>query len=193
MSFDITNTKDRNLFAKVLDERINLYGLSISYMRVDRDAEKDSLYLDDTKPLISARYDMKVHGTTMDEISILTRFGIEDVDETEVILSKNYFEETVGDDERPNEGDFIKFNYSGRLFQIADVKDDEGVFLEYKFAYKLLLQPADISGEEVTPNIGIEDYEDEDPLFNDGTSHIVSAADFIIEKPGDIDPFGDWE
>ena len=24
MSFDITNTKDRNLFAKVLDERINL-------------------------------------------------------------------------------------------------------------------------------------------------------------------------
>ncbi len=191
--WDITNQKDRNLFSRVLDERIEKFGLQISYWRVDRDDTKDSLYNEDTKPLISAKYDMKVFGNTFEETSILSRFGLENTEEIEVQLSKNYFEEVLGADEVPYEGDFVYVSYNSRMFQIADVKDSEIVFLENEFGYKLLLKPADISGEEVTENIGVDDYESALSEIDDSDLIETLDDDIVVTKTGDSSPYGDWE
>jgi len=102
------------------------------------------------------------------------------------------FEEVAGDDEAPHEGDFIFLKYSERIMQIAEVKDDANIFLENKFSYKLILRAADITGEEVTPNIGIDDLEDFAPDLDD-TEIISDAADaIVVEKPDDLSPFGEW-
>ena len=194
MAFSLTSDKDRNLYAKLTAESIKIFGLNVEYWRVDRDQNKDTLYGEDTKPLISAKYDMKMYGEVIEENWMLTRFGIETNDDMELVIDRDTFEEYLGDNEVPNSGDFVYVSYLDRIFIISDVKDDEeNVFLQNKFVWKLMLSSADLDGEEVTPDIGIDDYEDEDPVVNDATSHAVSAADFIRDKIGDTNPFGEWD
>jgi len=193
MSFNFTHQGTRNLYSKALKEQIEIFGLDCEYWRVDRDESKDELYNEDTKPLISAKYDIKLSATVLEETYMLSRFGIEQDDELEAICSKEQFEEIVGDDEKPNEGDYIYIKYTERIMQIADVKDDNNIFHENKFSYKLMLRPADISGEEVTENIGIEDWEIEESEIDDSNLIETLDNDIVIEKDDDSSPYSSWE
>lgn len=192
--FNFTNAKDRLLYQKVLKEEISIFGIDVEYWRVIRDSTKDDLYNEDTKPLISAKYSMKMYGKILEETYMLSRFGIESIDEMEVTIDRDMFEDTLGDDEVPYEGDYVYISYMDRIFQISDVKDsDEHVFLQDKFAYKLMLRPADIAGEEVTENIGIDDYEASLPDIDDSDLIDTLDDDVVVTKTDDTSPFGSWE
>ena len=190
--WDFSNTKDRSVFEKALQESIEIFGVNIEYWRVSRNAAKDPLYNEDSRPLITDKWDLKAKGSTFDETYTLSRFGIESQDEYIFLISKTSFEEVAGDGEVPYEGDYIYLNYQDRIFQIADVKDDKSVFLQNKFAYELTVRPADISGEETTANIGIDDFEDIVSDIDDSAT--IEALDdaIVTTKADDSDPFGDW-
>lgn len=194
MAFDLTSSKDRNLYAKLTAESIQIYGLNVSYWRVERDQNMDTLYAEDQSPNIFAKCDLKMYGELIEESWMLTRFGIETNDDFELTIDRDTFEEYLGDGEVPNSGDFIYINYLERIFIISDVKDDEeNVFLQNKFTWKLMLSAADLDGETSTPDIGVDDYSETEPVVNDATSDVVSGADFIIDKVSDSNPFGSWD
>lgn len=189
--FNFTNNKDRALFEKALEESISIFGISLEYWRVDRDATKDELYNEDTKPKIIQKYNLKAHGSTFDETFTLSRFGIESPDEYLFLISKTAFEQEAGDDEAPHEGDYIFLEFQDRIFQIAEVRDDKSVFLQNKFAYELTVRPADLDGTTTEPNIGVDDLSILEGI--DDTENIDTASEeIIVTKTEDLDPFGEW-
>ena len=67
MAFDATNTLDKTFFEGVLQESIKIFGISVEYWQTDYNQNKDRIFSDDTKPLIIAKYPMKVMGEIIQE------------------------------------------------------------------------------------------------------------------------------
>ena len=95
MAFDFNNNQDRAVFEKALAESVNIYGIAVQYLVVDFDEEKDELYSEDTKPLITAKYDMQMYGELIQEDFLLSRFGLQSDDSIELTIPKSTFEETA--------------------------------------------------------------------------------------------------
>lgn len=193
MPFNFTNNSDRALFEEVFKEAVDIFGIDIEYWVVEFDETKEELYAEDSKPLITEKYDMKAYGEYIQEEFLLTKFGLQSSDIFEIVLSKTKFEETVGDNAEPKSGDRVYVNYMDRIFTVAEAKEEDNIYLQRKYSWKLVLNPTDFNGTEVTENIGVPDYEEESPLFDDNDLIDELDDDVVVEKEGDTNPWGDFE
>jgi hypothetical protein len=194
MSFNFTNTPDRAVYENTLAESIEIFGISIEYLVVEYDETKEKLYAEDSKPHTTARYLMKAQAEYLgSEDFMLTKFGLQSSDQMELVISKSKFEEIVGDGAEPKSGDRVYITYQDRYYTVADAKEESNIFLQRKFSWMLILNPTDLIGAEVTPNIGVPDYEDEEDIFNDNDLIDELDDDIVVEKTDDVNPFGDWE
>lgn len=193
MSFNFSNNQDRAVFEKALAETVDIYGIDIQYLVVTFDHDKDPLYNEDTKPLVSAKYNMKAYGELIQEDFLLSRFGLQSEDSIELSLSKAKFEEIVGEDTYPKSGDKVIINYmNNRIFTVAEAKEEDNVFLQKKFGWRLILQAADLVGEEVTPDIGVDDIELEPPVFDDNDLIESLDDDVVVNDPEEESPWGEF-
>ena len=192
--WNFTSNNDRALYENTLAESISIFGLDIEYCIVNFDENKDKLYAEDSKPTITARYLMKAQSEYIqDESYMLTKFGIQTTDTMELIVSKSTFIEIVGEDSFPKSGDRVRIVYLDRWFTVASAKEDDNVFLQQKFSWKLELNPLDLIGAEVTPDIGIPDFEEMDGVFDDNDLIDSLVDGVIIEEEDDKSPWGTWE
>lgn len=193
MAFNFSNNPDRALFEEVFKEAIDIYGIDIEYWVVEFNTEKDKLYAEDTKALVTEKYNMKAYGTYIDEQFILSKFGIQSSDIFEIVLSKSKFEEIVGDGASPKSGDKCYVNYMDRIFTVTETQEEENIYLQEKFSWKLVLNPSDYDGMEVTPNIGVPDMEAEDAVFDDNSIIDELEENIVVDKENDSNPWGDYE
>lgn len=193
MSFNFTNSPDRALYEQTLSESIDIFGIDIEYWVVEFDDNKDNLYREDTKPIITERHIMKAQAEYLvTEDFLLTKFGLQSNDIFEIIISKSKFEEIVGEGAEPKSGDKVKILYHDRIFTVAEAKEEDNIFLQQKFSWKLILNPANHDGIEVTDEIGVPNIEIEEPLFDDTDLIEALDDDIVVEKDGDVSPFGEW-
>ena len=194
MPFDFTSTNDRAVFENTLSEAIDIFGIDIEYWVVEFDETKEELYAEDSKPLITEKYSMKASAEYLaSEDFMLTKFGLQSTDTMELVIPKSKFEEIVGDGAEPKSGDRIKVIYQDRIYTVAEAKEESNIFLQKKFSWLLILNPTDFNGTEVTPNIGVPDYEDEPPIFDDNDLIDELDDDIVVEKTDDVNPWGDFE
>ena len=194
MPFDFTSTNDRAVFENTLSEAIDIFGIDIEYWVVEFDETKEELYAEDSKPIITEKYSMKASAEYLaSEDFMLTKFGLQSTDTMELVIPKSKFEEIVGDGAEPKSGDRIKVIYQDRIYTVAEAKEESNIFLQKKFSWLLILNPTDFIGAEVTPNIGVPDYEEEPPLFDDNDLIDELDDDVVVEKTGDTSPWGDFE
>lgn len=194
MSFNFTNNPDRSVYENTLAESIEIFGISIEYLMVEYDETKEKLYAEDSKPIITEKYLMKAQAEYLgSEDFMLTKFGLQSTDNMELTISKSKFEEIVGDGAEPKSGDRVKVIYQDRIYTVAEAKEESNIFLQKKFSWLLILNPTDFIGAEVTPNIGVPDYEEEPPLFDDNDLIDELGDDIVVEKTDDASPWGDFE
>jgi len=192
--FDFENNPDRTLFEGIVNESINIYGLSTIYYIVNFDESKDRILSEDSKPVISAEYPMKFYAEVIQEDWVLTRFGFNSEDLIRLHIGKKEFEDTVGVGSTPKIGDYITIKYmNSRLFVITDIDEEDNVFLQKKFVWNITLKPADISGEELGPAITtLPDYENTKDDTNDNSTITDAISGIVVEKEDDQDIFGGW-
>ena len=197
MAFDATNTLDKTFFEGVLQESIKIFGISVEYWQTDYNQNKDRIFSDDTKPLIIAKYPMKVMGEIIQEDWLLTRFGLGSNDFVNLQIDKKEFAEIVGKDAIPKSGDYLWIQYMNRLFIITDVDQEEAVFLQQKFSYTLRCKAADISGEEISTTISSDitsaNYEITIDNSNDNDYITQALSGVVKEKSNDRSIFGDYD
>lgn len=193
MPFNFTNSPDRALFEEVFKEAIDIYGIEIEYWIVEFDEAKDRLYAEDTKANITENYDMMAYGEYINEEFLLTKFGIQSSDIFEIVLSKSKFEEIAGDGAEPKSGDRVYVKYMDRIFTVTEAKEEDNIYLQKKFSWKLVLNPSNLDGMEVTDNIGVPDIEIEEAVFDDNSLIDELDDDVVVEKTDDVSPWSDWD
>lgn len=189
-----TNKNDQALFAKIVQEAIQLYGINIKYYVTSFNTSKKPIFAEDTKPKIIGEYKLKAYGEVIEEDWLLTRFGLGSNDILLLHIDIKEFTESVGDFE-PKSGDYIWVDYMSRLFVITDIrKKESNIFLQKKFVYNIHMKAADISGEEILSDITtLTNYENLQDNINDNSSITIATSGTIVEKIGDRSIFGDWE
>lgn len=197
MGFDFTNTNERACFEDQFEEAISVFGIDISYWIVEHDNEKEELYAEDCTPIVTEKHDMKAYGDLIQEDFILTKYGLDSSDQIDLTISKKKFVELVGIGTYPKAGDMVYINYMDRIFLVTEAKEEDNIFLQKKFGWKLLLTAADYSGTANSPTLSgddaLPDMEAEPPVFDDNDLIDLLDAEVVVEKIGDTSPWGDFD
>lgn len=193
MPFDFTNSSDRSFFESVVNEAIKVFGLNIIYYTTTFNQNKEPIYGEDSKPLISGEYKIKAYSESIQEDWILTRFGLGSNDLMVIHIDVKEFEFAVGDFE-PKPGDYVWVDYMSRLFIVTDVDKEDNIFLQKKFVYNIKMKSADISGEEIGVGLTtITNYETISDNQNDNTAISQAASAVVKTKLNDSSIFGAFE
>jgi len=193
----VNNTKDKDLYERLGQEQVQLYGTDLEYWTISRDTTKDTLYADDTLPIITGKYNIKGYGQPITEYFTLSKFGFQSPDVIEFMISKKEFHEVLGDNVEPLWGDLIYIPFMQRTFVIANIHHEENVFLWEKMSYKFILNAAD--KDAIVDNTGL----DNDAInawtasgtdtLEDTFTVTTCASDIVVSKPDDQNVFGEWE
>ena len=132
MPFDATNNYDKNLFASYAQEAIKIHGIDLIYLTVQFNDNKEPIYGEDTKPLITGRYKIRGYAELIEEDIILRRFGFGSDDTMRIQIDVKEFNEVLNNTV-PKAGDFIWIEYMKRLFVVTNVDAESAIFLQKKF------------------------------------------------------------
>lgn len=192
MPFDATNNYDKNLFASYAQEAIKIHGIDLIYLTVQFNDNKEPIYGEDTKPLITGRYKIRGYAELIEEDIILRRFGFGSDDTMRIQIDVKEFNEVLNNTV-PKAGDFIWIEYMKRLFVVTNVDAESAIFLQKKFIYDIDTKAADISGEELMAGVNFENYETIQDVQNDNSALISAISGVVINKTNDRSIFGDYD
>ena len=189
--FQQGSRSEQNLVQDLINEQLRMYGVEVHYIPRKYLTEKTIIReviqskFDDAYPIEA--YVDNFDGYN-DNTTILSKFGIQQQQELNLIISKERFEtyispllkneENVKLSTRPKEGDLIYFPLGDRLFEIKFVEHEKPFYqLQKNYVYELRCELFRY-GDEVI-DTGIEDIDDlltggeSDGLTEDGISTII--------------------
>jgi len=189
--FQQGSRSEQNLVQDLINEQLRMYGVEVHYIPRKYLTEKAIIReviqskFDDAYPIEA--YVDNFDGYN-DNTTILSKFGIQQQQELNLIISKERFEtyispllkneENVKLSTRPKEGDLIYFPLGDRLFEIKFVEHEKPFYqLQKNYVYELRCELFRY-GDEVI-DTGIEDIDDiltggeSDGLTEDGLSTII--------------------
>jgi len=185
---------EQNLIQDLINEQLRMYGVEVHYLPRKYLTEKTIIReviqskFDDAYPIEA--YIDNFEGYN-DNTTILSKFGIQQEQELNLVISKERFEnyisplikneENVKLSTRPKEGDLIYFPLGDRLFEIKFVEHEKPFYqLQKNYVYELRCELFRY-GDEVI-DTGIEDIDDiltggeSDGLNEDGISTIIGST-----------------
>ncbi len=185
---------EQNLIQDLINEQLRMYGVEVHYLPRKYLTENTIIReviqskFDDAYPIEA--YIDNFEGYN-DNTTILSKFGIQQEQELNLVISKERFEnyisplmkneENVKLSTRPKEGDLIYFPLGDRLFEIKFVEHEKPFYqLQKNYVYELRCELFRY-GDEVI-DTGIEDIDDiltggeSDGLNEDGISTIIGST-----------------
>ena len=182
---------EQNLIQDLINEQLRMYGVEVHYIPRKYLTEKTII-----KEVIQSKFDdaypieayIDNFDGYNDNTTILSKFGIQQQQELNLIISKERFEtyisplmrneENIKLSTRPKEGDLIYFPLGDRLFEIKFVEHEKPFYqLQKNYVYELRCELFRY-GDEVI-DTGIEEIDDvltggeSDGLTEDGISTII--------------------
>lgn len=142
---------EQNLVQDLINEQLKMYGIDVYYMP-RQFIKKNSIIKEVVKSEFNNAYPLEAYLETYDgyggQGTILSKFGIEEVDDITLIISRDRYEtyikpliENLEDAElgdRPKEGDLIYFPLGDRLFEIKYVEHEKPFYqLNKNYVYEL--------------------------------------------------------
>ena len=147
-----TQQPEQRLIEDLTIEAIKMYGHDVIYMPRET-LERDDIFGEDIRSLFSDNYMIEMYIETVDGFTggpaVLAKFGMQLVDQAELVVSKKRFEETIWDKVRPMEGDLIWLPMSNSIFEINFVEHENPFYQLGKLhSYKLTVELFTHSHEE---------------------------------------------
>lgn len=183
------SSSEQGLIQDLINEQIRMYGVEVYYIPRKYITEKTVIKeviqskFDNAYPLEAYVNSYEGYGGTG---TILSKFGIQDLDDLSLIISRERFETYISPliknltdiklSTRPKEGDLVYFPLGDRLFEIKYVEHEQPFYqLQKNYVYELRCELFRYEDEVVDTNI----EEIDDNIQNQGyiqTLTVVGAA-----------------
>jgi hypothetical protein len=133
------NTNEHYLVQSMVDESIKNFGIDVQYLPRTQN-NIDTILNDAETSSFNVAHTIEAYLGTLEGFGgqdQIGQFGFEVRDTADFIISKNRFEEVVTTADstilRPREGDIIFFPFTGQLFELTFVEDEQPFFQLGKF------------------------------------------------------------
>jgi hypothetical protein len=172
---------EQGLVQDLVNESIQIHGIDVYYLPRQYVTEKTVI-----KEVIESQfnnaYPIEAYVNSYDRYegqgTILSKFGIQELDDLSLIISKERFEiyitpliKNINDikiSNRPKEGDLIYFPYGNRLFEIKYVEHESPFYqLRKNYVYELKCELFRYENEVI--NTGIDFIDNPEGIDGDGT------------------------
>ena len=192
---------EQGLVQDLINEQLRMYGVEIYYLPRSYATEKTVI-----KELIqsnfNAAFPLEAYVNTYDgyggQGTLLSKFGIQDIDDLTLTISKERFENYISkfsasvtvdgkDTTRPREGDLIYFPLGDRLFEINYVEHESPFYqLQSIYTYELRCQLYRYEDEVIDTSIehiddNIVDYGYSQILTLTGSGVTATAEAFVFD------------
>jgi hypothetical protein len=161
-----------NLYAKHVEQAINIYGTTIFYFPVS-EYNLDglaALWGEDVSPEYHEKYTLKAMTEGENDNFTFNQYGIDKTTAERVaLISKKQFSEITGREE-PLELDHFHWTQNDIVYEVISVEDQEGIVLGQEMYWKLTGTPRIVSGE----------------IFGDGTCE--DEREQVVDPDQAIDP-----
>ena len=173
------SSSEQGLIQDLINEQIRMYGVEVYYIPRKYITEKTVI-----KEVIQSRFDnaypLEAYVNSYEGYggtgTILSKFGIQDLDDLSLIISRERFETYISPliknlndiklSTRPKEGDLIYFPLGDRLFEIKYVEHEQPFYqLQKNYVYELRCElfryedeVVDTSIEEIDDNVQNQGY-----------------------------------
>ncbi len=207
--FDVSDPKydaDKALIGLAINEYYNKFGVCMEYYITTYDTGYDPVWGEDNNRSYIRNFNVNGYFNIPKEDKVWSKFGIEGTDEVTIWVSKRHFAGTSIDSKtgipyaRPQIGDIIKSDYSSYFYEITEVAEDTGQYLQSnQYIWELHAKPMKNEMITTSPEISASDLasiNSMDDIFNiDNTIDIEKEEIIYDPKPNEKpngDPFGNW-
>jgi hypothetical protein len=179
---------EQGLLQDLINESIKIYGVDVYYLPRQYVTEKTVI-----KEVIESQfnfaYPIEAYVDSYEgyggQGTILSKFGIQEIDDLNLIVSKERWEtyisilienlEDIKISNRPKEGDLIYFPYGNRLFEIKYVEHEKPFYqLRKNYVYELRCELFRYENEIINTGIDFIDNPDGSGIDGDGTDDNVT-------------------
>lgn len=220
---------EKKIMGHIAAEMWNQHGVKMEYYKTDYNTDYDKIWGEDRDRHILRTFPLQGYFLLPAEDELVTIFGMEIKDVFKIYVAKQHFSvaSTLSNTGcglntyppfEPCVGDIIKGRWSNYFYEIIEVKDSEGVILESKLVWTLIVriyrdlhmtantfvppikhvQEKQESIEEVTDRMGDIFQINED--INEEKIDILYNTSAVLEDPinpdrhppTNDDPFGSW-
>lgn len=145
---------EKRVYGRMLNEVYNNYGTRCFYYIVDYNTSRDVIFGEDGDRHILRRFPLQAYFTLPQEEDLVSLFGIEEMDNFDMFISKmqlsaastldynDQFGETSGTFPMysPMEGDLIRPAYNDQIYEILHVHDTEEQFHQDHHTWKITVR-----------------------------------------------------
>ena len=205
---------ERELFDLFLTEAYNKHGVCMSYYITTYDANYERIFGEDNDRRFVRKFEFMSYFTLPREERLWSKFGIEGMDQFSMYASKRHFRTASTYDYTktsagiytpyiPKIGDIIMSDYAQYVYEIAEVKEEIGMYLLSKqhvwefivrpFRDEHIAVPADISA--TMPEMNRMTNKPQDIYDVRGQVNTRKVPVKYNPKPGELpnqNPFGNW-
>ena len=198
--------KDKGMIDVLINEYFNKFGVCMEYYITSYDTSYDKIWGEDNDRRFVRSFEIMGSYTLPKEDKVWSKFGIEGIDELTIWVSKRHFvgastnPKDTSDTWIPQIGDVIKAQYSNYFYEITEVAEDTGQFLQSnQFIWELTARPMkneNISVSDELKGNSIDVITSLDDIFDITNETDIEKEDIIYKpKPGEQtndDPFANW-
>lgn len=170
---------EQNLVQDLINEQIRMYGVEIYYIP-RRYITKNTVIAEVIQSKFDKAYPIEAYVSSYDgyggQGTLLSKFGIQDIDDLTLVVSKERFEDYISPlikpisnielSSRPKEGDLVYFPLGDRIFEIKYVEHEKPFYqLQKNYVYQLTCELfryedeiIDTDFHEIDDNIQDEGY-----------------------------------
>jgi hypothetical protein len=130
---------EKFLFSKTTSEAYEINGVKCDYFVTSFSTNNDKILGEDNNRKMTRRFPVRVYFETPLEERKYNQFGMEDVDNFTVYCTKMLFNKYSGG-YVPKYGDFIRPTYNSIVYEIIDIIDTEGQFLNTQHTWKMTVR-----------------------------------------------------
>jgi len=201
---------EHTLYDLMLTEAYNLHGVCSTYYVVSYDKNNNRIWGEDNNRRFERKFDFMSFLELPKEEDNSNKFGIGLLDSITVWISKRHFEQASkydsnGEDQTnssyiPKAGDILSIDYSNFYYEIAEVSQEEEMFLQKKHSWELTIIPFKNEHNDFVTSANMPDLfsivENQDVFniadsINDYKMPIIFSAG-SCEEPKNNDKYGWW-
>lgn len=198
--------REKSLFDLFCNEIINKSGVCMEYFITTYDINYNRIWGEDNDRRFERVFDFMVYYRLPREEKMWSKFGLIGTDNFSMWVSKRHFKTasnhpSLQTEYIPKMGDVIKSKYANYFYEIVEVKEDTGLYLQSKqhiweFVVKVFKDEG-ISTTAETSASSISQYTDKSSdIFDIKDIVDVKKEQYIYDPPPSEkptnDPFGNW-
>lgn len=200
---DTAYDREREMFQYMQMEAYNTFGVPCHYYKVSYDGEYDGIWGEcNDRAVVDYWSNVNTWFELPRENKTWNKWEFKDLNNFIMYCSKLHFDH-VTSGYIPQMGDLIQSNYDGKIYEIVEIKEEEGMFLiDKRYTWEFYVKPFEMEQIRVSGTVSGSPLSAYSPAnmrtdLLDITNDIDARKEEFIYKPKDVeqpnkDPFAQW-